>query len=487
MSGFFWPASSPRNQKAEIGTANQPQNTPFVELIARITPGYEPSYEDCKLIYVYHPLAPRIIDAPIYLGFNKPRVLSIEEGPQEELIRQFEQEWETLGEQGALRWITQGIRLSAIYGISAVGVGVPGVPTDRPLTDAEWLSPDLYFQIFDSLNTAGSVTIEQDTSKPDFLKPKYFSVNGQRYHLSRGVVLQNEDPLYIQWTSSAFGFTGRSKFMRAMYPLASYVQTMIANNMIALKLAFFIAKLKSQGAIVDRQAESFFASKLLQMKRGVTGNVISIDVEEDIQTLNMINVHEAGTFARENIIKDIANGAGMPAIMLSQEKMSSGLADGTEDAADKKSYIDAYRSQQEPLFKFFDRIVMRRAWNKDFWRAMKNKYPELIGRETYLQSFQKWCDSFSAKWAPLIPSEEKDELDAQNNRFKSVTELLTVLSGMITDEGSRAELISWVMSNINAQDKIFTAPLNLDPEEAARGSAQYEEELGDPNPARNVA
>ena len=467
MSGsLFWPRSSPTGEQAEV-TVDRSRPSPLWALVERTTPGYEPDYEDCKIVYVYHPLGARIVDAPIYLAFHRPRVISIEDGPKEELTEAFEKEWTALGEQGATRWIIQAVRLAAIYGISAVGVGVPGVPTDRPLTDDEWLSPDLYFQIFDPLNTAGSLTLSQNPQSPDFLKPRHFIVDNQVYHLSRGVVLQNEDPIYIQWTSAAFGFTGRSKYIRAMYPLASYVRMMVANNMVAQKLGLLIAKLKPQGSIVDRVVEALWARKLQKFKSGSTYNTISIDIEEAIETLNMMNVDGAGKFARNNIIQDIASAAAMPALLISQDTLAEGFADGSEDAKTIASYIEAYRAQQEPLFRFFDRIVQRRAWSPDFYRAMKRKYPSVIGNRSYAECFQEWCDGFKAQWPSLVQQSDKDELEGQQRRFDSVVKLLEVMGAMTADPESRAQLISWAADNINAQDKMFAAPLLIDPELAA--------------------
>ena len=462
MSGnLYWPASSPRDSQGEVSVSGG--STPALwNLVERITPGYEPSYEDCKVFYVYHPLGARIVDAPIYLAFHRPRQIAIDVGPQDELVEAFNNEWNRLGDIGALRYIIQTVRLSAIYGIAAIGVGVPGVPTDRPLTDKEWLAPDLYFQVFDSLNTAGSLTLSQDPGNPNFLKPRHFIVNDQVYHLNRGVVLQNEDPLYIQWTSSAFGFTGRSKYMRAMYPMASYVRMMVAQNKIAEKLALLITKVKSPGSIVDRVTDSFFRKKLQQIRVAATGNVASIDIDESIETLNMMNVDGAGKFALDGIVQDIASGAGMPALLLTQDTLAEGFADGSEDAKQIAAYIESYRSQQEPIFRFFDRLVQRRAWTREFWQAMRSKYPETMRGETYAASFQKWCDAFTPGWPSLVQQSDKEELEGQQKRFDSVVKLLEVLGTLITEPQAKADIIDWAAANINIQKKMFAAPLTLD-------------------------
>ena len=81
--------------------------------------------------------------------------------------------------------------------------------------------------------------------------------------------------------------------------------------------------------------------------------------------------------------------------------------------------------------------------------------------------YQEWCDGFKAQWPSLVQQSDKDELEGQQRRFDSVVKLLEVMGAMTADPESRAQLISWAADNINAQDKMFAAPLLIDPELAA--------------------
>jgi hypothetical protein len=78
----------------------------------------------------------------------------------------------------------------------------PDTPADfRKLWDA-----DISFNVFDPLNTSGSLALNQNPNDLDFLKTTgNISVQGTLYHRSRVCVKLNEEPLFLGYTSSAFG------------------------------------------------------------------------------------------------------------------------------------------------------------------------------------------------------------------------------------------------------------------------------------------
>ena len=57
--------------------------------------------------------------------------------------------------------------------------------------------------------------------------------------------------------------------------------------------------------------------------------------------------------------------AGMPAILINQETFAEGFGEGTEDARAIAQWVDGVRIELNPLYKWFDEIVMRRAWNPE--------------------------------------------------------------------------------------------------------------------------
>ena len=80
------------------------------------------------------------------------------------------------------------------------------------------------------------------------------------------------------------------------------------------------------------------------------------------------------TTARKNILENIALSSDMPAKLLNNETFAEGFGEGTEDAKVVAQYIDRIRTKMQPLYDFFDRIVMYRAWNPDFYKTMKKAW-----------------------------------------------------------------------------------------------------------------
>src|SRR3984893_3588762 len=213
-----------------------------------IQPGDEPSYQICKLLYEAHPVAKKMVDAPIMMAQCQRREINIQRGPEELVRKKFLEQWEA---DGADRYIANTTRLARIYGVSAIAVKVKGEADDKPLNFDKLSDAEISFSVFDPLNIAGSVTLNLQPNAFDFLKSGGIVVQGQPYHESRTKIAMNEEPIYISYTASAFGFVGRSVYQRSLYPLKSFIQSMITDDIIVVKSGVIIAKMKTFGAIVD--------------------------------------------------------------------------------------------------------------------------------------------------------------------------------------------------------------------------------------------
>src|SRR6185437_5617971 len=108
-------------------------------------------------------------------------------------------------------------RLSRVYGVSALVIGSEGTPTERPLEMTDLWKLPIYFNVFDPLNISGSVIMNQVPNTPGFNQVTRVVAAGKTYHRSRYRIAMNEEPIYIAYTDSGFGFTGRSVYQRALY------------------------------------------------------------------------------------------------------------------------------------------------------------------------------------------------------------------------------------------------------------------------------
>ena len=126
--------------------------------------------------------------------------------------------------------------------------------------------------------------------------------------------------------------------------------------------------------------------------------MLSVGIDEDVTTLNMQNVDGAGTFARTNILKNIATGADMPAVLLENETLTEGFGEGSEDAKVIARWIERFRETMEPVYDWLDGIVQHRAWNKDFYTELQQTYPQEFGGMTFEAATSKWQNGFEARW-----------------------------------------------------------------------------------------
>ena len=422
-----------------------------------IVPGDQVSYQLCKQIYEYHSLGLKMAQKPVRIALSQQREITINDAPPE-VIKAFMDEWKAIS---ADNHILNVGTLARTYGVASCAFGAPDVETNSIIKPEDYYKLKLYFNDLDPLNTSGSLVLNQDPNSPDFQKHSNIAVAGQTYHRSRSVTLMNENPVYISYTSSGFGFVGRSVYQRSLYPLRSFVQSMITDDMVTRKAGVLIATLKPIGSIVNKVMNGAMALKRQVIKDSQTDNVISIAPEEKIESLNLNNTDTAMTTARRNILENIAAGDDMPARMLTEETLSNGMGEGTEDSKKESLYIDRIRQWLSPLFDFFDPIVMYRAWNEDFFKALQGQYPEMYGKMTYNQAFMSWKNAYTATWPNLITESDAEKSKTQKVQLDAIIGLIDSLLPSL-DQENKARIIQAALENINSLKLLFPSSFEID-------------------------
>jgi len=447
---------------ADISVNGSSVGSALMELLvaADIEPGDDVSYQLCKTILMYHPLGQRMAEGPIAMAQSQKRNITVPHSPESRVVEAFEREWDAIGADKHIRNVA---KLARVYGIAAVGFGVESKNSDSVIQPDEYADPGMFISVFDPLNTAGSLVLNQDPNAPDFQKYRDIAVNGVQWHRSRTCVIMNEEPVYIAYTPAAFGFVGRSVYQRALYPLKSFIQTMITDDLVSKKAGLLVAKMKPAGSIVDKMMQGFAAIKRQMLQDGTTGNVLSITPDEAIETLNMMNIDGAGGWARENIIKNIATSADMPAALLTQDTLTKGFGEGTEDAKNIGRYIDGLREWMKPLYDYFDRIVQYRAWNEDFYATIQREYPEEYGKVSYAQALTEWQNDFRAEWPSWLIEPESERVKTDKVKLEAVVSVAETLIGQLDPE-NKATLIDWVAQSLNDNKMLFKTPLVIDTE-----------------------
>lgn len=428
-----------------------------------ILPGDEASYQLCKTIYEWHPLGLKMAQKPLRIAMSQARLITIPDSPEEQLLKAFNAEWDNLDADGH---ILNTATLARVYGISSCVYGAPDIPTTDVIDPLDLSKLEIYFNDLDPLNTSGSLVLNQDPNSPDFQKHAAIAVSGQPYHRSRSVTIMNEKPIYISYTSSGFGFVGRSVYQRGLFPLKSFLQSMITDDLVTRKAGLIVAKMKPAGSIVNRLMEGAAAMKRSLLQLAGTGNVISISTDEEIETLDMQNTDVAMTTARRNILLNIAAADDMPARMLTEESLAEGFGEGSEDAKKEAQYIDRIRKWMRPLYAFFEPIVMYRAWSPAFYETIQAQFPEQYGAVPYEVALMQWKNSFQAEWKNLLEEPDSEKSKTEKVKLDGVVQLFGALAPLLDPE-NKAVLAQWAADNFNSLKMLFSAPLNLDYEAMA--------------------
>jgi len=107
---------------------------------------------------------------------------------------------------------------------------------------------------------------------------------------------------------------------------------MVTDDLVTFKAGLLVIKQKQSGSIVNRLMQVGAGIKRSMLQQGTTGNVLSIDVDEDIESIDLNNTDTAMTTARDNIVANIAAATETPAILLKDEAFTNAFAEGTEDS-----------------------------------------------------------------------------------------------------------------------------------------------------------
>src|SRR5262245_18190727 len=103
-----------------------------------IVPGDIVSYQTYKEIYLYHPLAARIVEGPVSLAMYQKRDIMVPNSPGALCVEAFNEQWNELGGDFLVHNL---LTFSRIYGIASLALLVDGMKSTDVLD--YWDLPDL--------------------------------------------------------------------------------------------------------------------------------------------------------------------------------------------------------------------------------------------------------------------------------------------------------------------------------------------------------
>lgn len=421
--------------------------------------GDQPSYQVCKDIYLYHPLGAKIAEKPLEIAQSQKRNIVVADSPGTRAAEEFERTWKKIC---ADSHIFNTMAMSRVYGIASIAMLTTGQRNEQAVDFKKLYKMNPSWNVYDPLNTAGSLVLDQNPLSKTFQQVTEIAVSGSSFHRSRTKTVMNERPMYIVYQSSAFGFSGRSVYQRSLYALKSFIQTMQTDDMVSVKAGVIIAKIKQAGSIINNRMRAMLGLKRDVVREARVGNVISISSEgETIESIDLKNLDGPFAAARKNIIENIASATPMPAKMLTNESFALGHADGTEDAKEQARYVDRVREQMEPLYEYFDKIVQHLAWNAEWLAALRQEMPEWFEGMDDDAAFYRFQNSFKAEWPSFLKEPDSELSKIEKVRLEGVISLVEALMPLCKGE-NKAMLVKWAADNFNEFKLLFGSPLHLD-------------------------
>ena len=377
-------------------------------------------YQECKELYANWALGKRFVESIIDFSLSQKRDTSIPNAPQEVKDR-----FDLIAKKMKIDSIVkQTAIINRIYGI--VGVFVTTTqPEDnfKNLTIAGKLDTNIGFNILDPLNFR--TTISQDPKSPDFLKPTNCSVGGRIVGNKRLYVGFNGNPLFIKWTPSALNFAGRSVFANMRRLIIAWTNLFEALERISLKASSILVSNNST-LIKDANGYSVANASAELIKQMRQGQVAMLNKGQTAEFFNLNGATEIGAMIAE--VKEALTMAlnDTPIQILLDKDLSNGLSNGSEDMRSVIIKVNGFREEYlNPIYDFLDSYIFYKAWDNDFIKTIKAKYPDyqMLGEE---QIRQMWINAFEYNWKsiyPKTPDEETKEKDSVLDRALKAKDL----------------------------------------------------------------
>lgn len=429
-----------------------------------IEPGSGLDYSLAKRIYLEHPLGSRIVDSPITLAFTQKREIS---GIPEEAKIAFQNAWKLARADVAIKNTARHARIYGAGTLVDLGEGT--------------------FKVYDPLLTAGSIVgnIGEPLSR-DFLTADDPIVRGVKFNNQNSIVLYNGAQVYLTYSASAFSYGGRSVFYNMLPMLSGFLYSIDVDTLVLKKAGALVIKTKPTGAAPSRFSQFFQRKKANDVKRALNGNVIAIETDESIETINMTNSDDMVT-ARDNMISNIATAMDAPALILKNAVLTQGFGEGSEDAKILAQYVERYREEIEVLFDWMTSKIQALAWSEEWYQSFQMSHPEYAGI-SYQSAINFWKSNFSFEWPNYITEPDSEKRKGQKDSFDAYMQLYRELqSGIKNPENRRA--LAQAMVDLTQSDAFKALlpepiPLNFDEDDFAvpaptefKGSIKESEDL----------
>ena len=415
---------------------------------------------DVMLFMQYHPLMLAITGKPFLDALSRGFEYVFDDAPPEAKER-----FAKVADS-ATQPVIRVFKLALSYGAAGIGIVVSGEDASKPI-DTGWFSQNLEngfsFNTFDSLVTAGSFITDLDPNSTEFQKVIDFSVRGKRYHFSRCKAVFNplEDPNYLQYESSAYGFVSASILKRALPALQQYLRLRIAETLLTKKVASFVIKQDVKQSVYEKISETINSFKRSKVEDLTGGDAITIGIDDSIESFDLANSSQTINALDELNMNSLASSTGWQASYLKHSMLSTGFADGSNDAAQIDKMLYSVQRFTKELFEWIDDILFYIAWTDGFIDEIANQSPDLYRGKTRNQIRQLWRTGYERKFNPPTAEQPKDKAAANGDFLEALTKAVS----LIMQTAGNPTLTEAVVNEIDAAN-IFTQGFGerIDPE-----------------------
>ncbi|MDN7611247.1 hypothetical protein [Burkholderia cepacia] len=433
--------SSPNDTPADCADGFEPvRNTQLHRNLVEevIEPGHGLSYQLAKSIYLEHPLGQRIVDGVINLAFSQERVIA---GIPEDAKKAFTDTWAAHRADTAIKNVARHARIYGLGTLVDLGEGT--------------------FKVYDSLLTAGSMVGNLDPLSRDFLSPNDPAVQGFKFTPANSIVAFNGTPIYLAYSQSAFGYTGRSAYYNMLPLLAGFLVSCDADTLILKKAGVLVAKTKSAGSAMNRLSQWWQRRKANDVKRALNGNVLAIEVEESIETLNLNNTADAVTTARNDTISNIATALDCPAVILKNDVLTSGFGEGKEDSKVIAQYVERYRGELEHLFEWVTPRIQTLAWTEEWYESFKLGNPA-YATISYASAIGYWKNQMESKWPNFLVEPDSEKVKREESSFNAYMQIFEKLQAGIRNAETRRQLAQAIIELTDSDEMKTLLPMPID-------------------------
>lgn len=382
-------------------------NEDLFETISKIDKDGRLGYEECAKLYRFWALGRRLVERIVSKAFSVPREISFGDDAPPEIAERFERVAKEVEQEKAIR---QAIILSRIFGQSVLYLQSDKSDLSEQLTPSNAQSGKMKFKAGDPL--AVQIVVNQNPQSLKFLSPESVVIGGNRINPQRAYVAMNGIPMYLQYQSSAFAYSGRSVFENQLPIIRVWAQTLRSMGRMADRASAvyaFFREFKKGGLSANAAKQSLECVKSISETGGVA---MGSDDRIDFPTTGGIGDLDQ---LMQRIEREVVTASDTPLSVLLDERLANGFGNGTEDFKTIIQDINEFRENYvKPLYDFSDTFVMWRAFDNAFLSEIINEEGSTYRGHTPKSLRNELMKNFSFEFGNLYPASRKEEAETKS-------------------------------------------------------------------------